>query len=436
MSLSDPSQIVQTGGGSIGKAQMAVAGVRSSGEGLELVQFPTAVPARGRLELWVCDLDRQLVSALARDLAETLKCLNEHGNAGPGRPPILQFGSEASSNLATGSGGLDTAGGTPVSSATKTPGNNTGLARPNDGNAPPRQNGGATGADRAYVRRPTVQGHLLVRSAHWTGAVEGALALRAYPRQPPLSGSGGGGGGGDVSLLRVDSALQRLLTSILLHVNGWSGELREPGGTTAYASITNTALITQALQQRDVVEELLRDTLPARSSPVAYATVDGTATGDQIGATAVPLGNVTSTHRASSQSVSVAATGASTTLAYLPGVSEVDTCFPFNWICHLRHYYIAPSEATAGIAGWEEHNEAGQRGSGAGSRYGGGEDNGRNSAPPVPPPLLRVSLGPWNIPYGFEYGGTLERLWLTPLSERCLLHAVHSAKVQWRAHFL
>ncbi|CAN0528801.1 unnamed protein product, partial [Scytosiphon promiscuus] len=48
---------------------------------------------------------------------------------------------------------------------------------------------------------------------------------------------------------------------------------------------------------------------------------------------------------------------------------------------------------------------------------------------PPPPPLIRVGLGPWNVPYGFEYAGTWERLWLTPLSERCLLHAVHSAKV-------
>lgn len=105
---------------------------------------------------------------------------------------------------------------------------------------------------------------------------------------------------------------------------------------------------------------------------------------------------------------------------------------PFTWTCHMRHYYSplakdSPSAETS----VERRDSVMNDYDGAGGDGGGGYRRSDADAKDVvpPPPVVTVGLGMWNVAYGFEYSGTLERLWLTPLSERCLLHAARSASV-------
>ncbi|CAM9357254.1 unnamed protein product, partial [Choristocarpus tenellus] len=83
----------------------------------------------------------------------------------------------------------------------------------------------------------------------------------------------------------------------------------------------------------------------------------------------------------------------------------------FAWVCHLRYYFSSPAKAQEVLEAWKKE-----------------ENREEEDREPTPPPVVRVSIGPWHTPYGFEYRGTMERLWVTPLSERCLLHTTHSAK--------
>lgn len=380
---------------------MAAIGVRSSGAGLETVPFSTNVPAVGRLELWLTNLDRQLVSAIACDVDALLIALRQHGEVGPGRPPLLHIGMARTGDGAAGDesgrdGQIKTNSSQQISSTWDT------RAYRKGEDAAGAPSSGARGTDGkgdpASRRQASVQGQLLARSTHWTTAVEVALS----GAQVGLPTNSGGHGTGSQTK-RTESLLESLLASLLLYVNGWTGEVRQPGGVTAYHSVTNTALTTQALQHRDIIEELLKP----RSRPFSASPTTGQL--ETSGTTSI--GSASSPGRVGE--------GARKT------TDAVGEEYPFAWICHLRHYYVSPAEAAVRKATWEEQNNDGKGGDGPNHEA---EDDQMDVLPP-PPPLIRVGLGPWNVPYGFEYAGTLERLWLTPLSERCLLHAVHSAKV-------
>lgn len=386
--------------GTVVSTYMAAVGVRSSGAGLETVFFSSQVPAIGRFEHWIRDLDRQLVVAIARDVETNLTALNDHAkSAGFTRPPLLHVGIEKSESLIGG----DFGGKSRQAPLSKKDGGGTTPAY-RDGDPPiaPKpgtriehsSNGGGEGLGEGAVRRPSIQGHLLARSTHWTAAVETALACITEPRLTPS---------GTETTKSVASGLNGLLASLLEYVDGWAGELRQ-SSTTAYLLITNTALITQALQHRDVVGELLKTLSPASNPAPAH--------GDEGGF----------------EARSTLSSGPSTQRRVWSGDTTTDDAnpmegFPFVWECHLRHYYISREEAAAREEAWKSIDGGGDGGS-------GGYDGSDNNATVPPPPLMRIGLGPWNVPYGFEYAGTLERLWLAPLSERCLLHVIHSAKVK------
>ena len=352
---------------------MAAAGVRSSGAGLEAVPFSSPVVAVGRFEIWARDVDRQLISAIAHDVEVAMTALRQHGRAGAPQRSTLQPRLEA------------------VPSS-----NQPGAA---DGPA----------GDRSQLG---LQARLLARSAHWTAAVEAALTGIALGTLPLQSGGGSSSRTGATSDARTkpEVILEEILSSILLRVDSWVEELCQPGGLTAYNAVATTALTTQALQQRDVLEELLK-TIPTFPSAVKGSAVES----ELSTATSATVGDAPSSiPTASSAAFPKVEDGRSANLA------ETTVLSPFLWICHLRHYYTPPEDALP-QRGTVHHP--------GGGNSGREEDQGQEFVPPPPPPLIRVGIGPWNIPYGFEYAGTLERLWLTPLSERSLLHAVHSAKV-------
>ncbi len=391
---------------------MAAAGVRSSGAGLEMVPFASPVPAVGRFDIWFRNVDRQLMSAIANDVETATAALRKHSKVASG--PLLHIQT------------TEAIGSIKRASAANTDIGSSGLQR--TGVSPPVNEGGkqSESGQRSY---PSIQGQLLARSAHWTAAVETALTGTPFASSPPPGGASGGRGQGARSASRSpESLIQEILSSVLLHVHGWAEELRRPGGMTAYFSLMCTALTTQALQQRDVVEELLKK--------APRVTAGGSTTDANPATTAAKGGRATSPKPITSSATTA---GGGEENAALPGASEWS---PFLWLCHLRHYYVSPSE-DGGRNGRPRQTRVGVAGGGGGGGAGGGRasaaaagegDNDKDGEyeqelPPPPPPLIRVGLGPWNVPYGFEYAGNLEKLWLTPLSERCLLHAVHSAKV-------
>lgn len=444
---------------------MAAAGVCSSGAGLETVIFPSPIPAEGRLELWVRDLGRQLVSSIVRDVDVTVKALVAHGQVGHGRPPLLQIGwsksrtgDHRSAIAFDGKGGKVTGGGTigggggasdkSESTGVSNPQSRGGsaLMKQNEGTTATAQtrgipdNGGGSGRKgdigAGGIPRPCVQGHLLARSVHWTRLVEAALIQGAS--LPATTNSGGMGSVAVDNPCKTESALQGVHTALLVYLDGWAGELRQPGGMPLYSSITNIALITQALQQRDVVEELLKDfsqsatSMSTTSSDVGGKTTVTAGRAGTAGVTRAQVGDTASTSRASLiSSSSFLARGVLSRpgLGLADGVVSVDR-FPFAWTCHLRHYHVPATEAS--LTNYAEERQEGNIKDSESGESGNGEyrrnEEDTGDVPP-PPPLLTVGLGTWKVPYGFEYAGTLERLWLTPLSERCLLHAAQSATV-------
>lgn len=356
-----PNQIMITSGSNI-KIRMAAAGVRSSGAGHEVVFFSNPVPAIGRFEHWVREIDRQLISAVARDVEVVLNALGKHGNIGPGSPHQLHVELEADANPSDRVEDTCNGGGAPA---------NVKRGAPKSGS------------------RPTLQGSLLARGAHWTAAVEAALAGSTPRSLESVRGSRG------AVPENSKDGLGILHDSLLRYVDGWSKELREPG-IGAYSSVVNGALITQALYQRDVVGDLLKGLYPP----------------SQLGNRDVAKGSMSSI---STPSLCGGGQGGGDAKISPPG------SFPFIWTCHLRHYSASRAEALTQQKSYLRNRGDGDEG-----------DEGDESAiAPAPPPLMKIGIGPWNVPYGFEYAGTMERLWLTPLSERCLLHAVHSAKVTW-----
>lgn len=373
------------------RTHLAAAGVRSSGAGLEVVPFSSPVVAVGRFEIWVRDIDRQLMSAIVHDVETAMVALRQHGKAGTGpwRSAFLHAGTAEAA----------------VGGITKA---SIGVQPRSDG-IPSSNQPTAEESPAGERSQPSVQARLLARSAHWTAAVEASLSGTALGLSPPQLGSGSGGRsggsgrGGETgdALRKPEHSLQEILSSVLRQVESWAEELCQPGGVIAYNSVATTALTTQALQQRDVLEELLKTAPPATSGPVVYTT------------TTAMAGDTQSSLPAASPTTSSLSKGEGGENA---GVAETASFSPFLWTCHLRHYYTPPEEAL--VRNGRAHQSSRR------------DKDQEQEPPPPPPPLIRVGIGPWSVPYGFEYAGTLERLWLTPLSERCLLHAVHSAKVK------
>ena len=364
---------------------MAAAGVRSSGAGLEVIPFSSPVVAVGRFETWARNVDRQLISAIAHDVEIATTALRQYGKVGaPQRSTLLHAG-------ATGM----------IPGSTRKA--STVQPRPE---AVPSSNQPTAAVDAPVGERsqPSLQARLLARSAHWTAAVEAAL-----------TGNGGmsssRGGETDDAPKTPESMLQEILSSGLLQINSLAEELSQPGGMIAYESVATTAITTQALQQRDVLEELLKMTSSSLSAIGGSAVLSGTST-----TTPAAVADVRSSLPTQPPATSSFPKGRDGESANLPETADFS---PFLWTCHLRHYYTRPEEALS---------QKGRAHPGGGNNERD-EDQEQELVPPPPPPLIRVGIGPWNIPYGFEYAGTLERLWLTPLCERSLLHAVHSAKV-------
>lgn len=401
------TKVVTTSSGTSVNVHMAAVSVRSSGAGLEILPFAVPVPAVGRLEYWLRDVERQIVSAIAHDIDCTLKVLREHGSVGgPGRPPLLHT---RNASRGTGFGGGGSVGrgdgdndqlGAKGTAATK------GGGQKHVGHGYNGPGVGNEDGEQPTKFCPSLQGQLLARSAHWTAMTETALRSHATSRDPILDSGGDGIGCGLTGTpTGVESGLRNVLASTLVYVDGWVEELLRPGGMTSCECITNTALVTQALQHRDVVEDLLGGSEPAFLAPaVSSARMSGVVT------TSAAFRPPVASSRTSSDAAPAQSDG--------HGIANSKS-YPFAWTCHLRHYYVSLVEAAARKAAWNSKADA----------FEEVEDDPQTTPEPPPPPLIRVGLGAWNIPYGFEYEGTLERLWLTPLSERCLLHAVYSAKV-------
>ncbi|CAM9401133.1 unnamed protein product [Ectocarpus fasciculatus] len=418
-------EVVTTNGTTV-RTHMAATGVRCCGAGLEMVPFSSPIPAVGRLEIWVRKVDRQLMSAIAEDVEIAASYLRQHqAGGGFGHLGLRTGGPNAIPGLLQRSG-IPSSSNKPANTLTGERSGGDPYAVGGDGE------GGKTGEQTTTGRQPSVQGQLLARGAHWTAEIESALACTTIV-EPLHSTDGDNGGGGAAGVSAATNKpecnkLQDVLESLLRNLNAWSDEFSQPGGLTAYESLTITALATQALQQRDVVEELLQTV----SLPSA---IDGQE---------LQAGKTLATSAASGMTPS--SPTARSTPSSVKGhrdrehvIDEEENSLPFLWACHLRHYYTSPEE-TQSLNGRAQQSSDRQTdnddrshgaGSGGGTKNaerGGYEDQEDDPVPPPPPPLIRVSVGPWNVPYGFEYAGTLERLWLTPLSERCLLHAVHSAK--------
>lgn len=285
-------KIVRTKGSSIGRVRMAAAGVRSSGAGLETIVFDSPIPTEGRLESWVRDLDRQLISSLVRDVNFVVEALVAHGQVGPGRPPLLQVGtSDAKPDkyyspigggtggkvmgggaVARGGGGGGGVGGSDKSESTKistSPSRSNSTPSRDDGNPKQGTHGDGGGREDGAASAtseglpgggPCIQAHLLARSVHWTGLVEAALRQKPPVKNRKVTTVGSSNKGG------TDVALQIIYASLLAHVDGWAGELRLPGVMRPITATSNAALITQALQQRDTVRELLEACSPTPSS--------------------------------------------------------------------------------------------------------------------------------------------------------------------------
>lgn len=417
---------------------MAATGVRCCGAGLEAVPFSSPIPAVGRLEIWVRDIDRQLMSAIAEDVEIAANSLRQHqAGGGFGHLGLRTSGPNAIPGLLPRSG-IPSSSNKPANTATGERNGGDPYAVGGDGD------GGKSGEQTTTARQPSVQGQLLARGAHWTAEIESALASTTIV-EPPSSTDGGNGGGGAAGVSAATNQpehnkLQDVLDSLLRSLNAWSDEFSQPSGLTAYDSLTITALATQALHQRDVVEELLQTVSlpPSSPPPTPHSAIDGQERqpGKTL-ATSAASGMTPSSPTARSTPSSVKGHRDRE-----HGIDEEENSLPFLWACHLRHYYSSPEEAQSlnGRAQQSsdlqtDNDDRSNRGAAGGggtkdAERGGYEDQENDSVPPPPPPLIRVSVGPWNVPYGFEYAGTLERLWLTPLSERCLLHAVHSAKVK------
>eukprot|EP00752_Nemacystus_decipiens_P006721 g6044.t1 len=381
-------EIVTTTGGSTVRKLMAAAGVRSSGAGLEVVSFSSPVLVVGRFEMWVRDVDRQLMSTIAHGVDMATTALRQYGKA--------EGASQPSALLHAGPSGGIVGGNRKISTSVQ---------------PRPEATLSSNGAPAGERSQPSLQARLLARSAHWTTAVEAALTgsgLIASKSQPG-GGSSTNSYGGEIGDTRnnTETMLQEILSSILLHIKSLAEELSPPGGMPAYESVATTALTTLALQHRDVLEELLKPTssdvsaIGGSTEQFKTFTTASTAVADS------PL----SSPAQSPATKSFRKGGESTNFAESAAFS------PFLWTCHLRHYFTPPEEALP-------HKGRADPG-GGNSKRGEGQEQ---EPPPPPPPLIRIGIGPWNIPYGFEYAGTLERLWLTPLAERSLLHAVHSAK--------
>eukprot|EP00903_Cladosiphon_okamuranus_P016193 g14943.t2 len=388
-------EIVSTTGGMTVRIHLAAVGVRSSGAGLEVVPFSSPVVAVGRFEIWVKNIDRKLMSAIAHDVETATVAVRQHGKAGgaPGCSTLLL--ASTTGPVAGGSRKVSTSG-QPRSEVL------------------PSSNQPTAAAEAAVLERsqPSLQARLLARSAHWTAAVEEALAgtaLRTSPL-PPDGGRSSRGGETSDARRKPETMLEEILSSIHLQVNSWTEELCQPGGMTVYNSVSTTALTTQALQQRDVLEELLKTTVPSLSAAAGSAVQSERFLTTSAAADDAPSSLPTESPSAPSSPI--------VGDEQRPTFGELAAFSPFIWTCHLRHYYTPPVEAL---------NQTGRTHQGN-SNNGRGNGQEQEMVHSPPPPLIRVGIGPWNIPYGFEYAGTLERLWLTPLSERCLLHAVHSGK--------
>ncbi|CAM9120215.1 unnamed protein product, partial [Ectocarpus sp. 13 AM-2016] len=428
-------EVVSTNGTTV-RTHMAATGVRCCGAGLEAVPFLSPIPAIGRLEIWVRDFDRQLMSAIAEDVEIAANSLRQYQAGGDfGHLGLRTSGLNAIPGLLPGSG-IPSSSNKPANTATGERSGGDPFAVGGDGE------GGKNGEQTTTGRQPSVQGQLLARGAYWTARIESALACTTIS-EPLQSTDGGNGGGGAAGVSAATNKpernkLQDVLESLLLSLNAWSGEFSQPDGLTAYNSLTITALATQALQQRDVVEELLQTVSmpPPSPSPAPHPENDGQ--GRQAGKTlatsaASDMPPSSPTARSTPSSIKE-----HRDREYV--VDEEENYFLFLWACHLRHYFTSPEEVHSLNGRAQQSNDLqtdnddrSDRGAAGGggtknAGRGGYEDQENDSVPPPPPPLIRVSVGPWNVPYGFEYAGTLERLWLTPLSERCLLHAVHSAK--------
>ncbi|CAM9191667.1 unnamed protein product [Ectocarpus sp. 4 AP-2014] len=428
-------EVVSTSGTTV-RTHVAAAGVRCCGAGLEAVPFSSPIPAVGRLEMWVRDFDRQLMSAIAEDVEIAANSLRQYQTGGGfGHLGLRTSDLNAIPGLLPRSG-IPSLSNKPSNTATGERSGGDPYAVGGDGD------GGKNGEQTTTGRQPSVQGQLLARGAQWTAQIESVLACTTIS-EPLHSTDGGNGGGGAAGVSAATNKpernkLQDVLESLLLNLSAWSGEFSQPDGLTAYNSLTITALATQALQQRDVVEELLQTVLMPRPSPSLTPPSEIDGQGRQAGKTLA-----TSAASGMPPSSPTAPSTPSSIKGHRDREHDIDeekNYFPFLWACHLRHYYTSPEEAQSlnGRAQQSsdlqtdnddrsDHSAAGGGGTKNAGR-GGYEDQENDSVPPPPPPLVLVSVGPWNVPYGFEYAGTLERLWLTPLSERCLLHAVHSAK--------
>ncbi|CAM9708631.1 unnamed protein product [Sphacelaria rigidula] len=254
------SSIVRTKGSSIGRVRMAAAGVRSSGAGLETIVFDSPIPTEGRLESWVRDLDRQLISSLVRDVNFVVEALVAHGQ-------VMGGGA-----VARGGGGGGGVGGSDKSESTKistSPSRSNSTPSRDDGNPKQGTHGDGGGREDGAASAtseglpgggPCIQAHLLARSVHWTGLVEAALRQKPPVKNRKVTTVGSSNKGG------TDVALQIIYASLLAHVDGWAGELRLPGVMRPITATSNAALITQALQQRDTVRELLEACSPTPSS--------------------------------------------------------------------------------------------------------------------------------------------------------------------------
>lgn len=360
-----------------------------------MVPFSAPVVAVGRFEIWVKNFDRQLMSAIAHDVETAIVAIRQHGNAvgAPCRSALNCTGSPE-----TIAGGITKASIGKQSRLGATPSRN----QPTAGESPA---GGGS-------RQPSVQARLLARSAHWTAAVEASFSGAALGTSPsrPRSGTSSREGETNDGARKPGSTLQEILSSVLLQTNTWAEELCQPG-VSAYNSVATSALTTQALHQRDVLDELLQATSSSPSVTTGSMVQSETATITSAAVGYAPPSSPITSPATSSIPKEGDAESAN--------FAETATCSPFLWTCHLRHYYTPPEEALSQNG----------RAHPSGSNGGRDEDQDRELVPPPPPPLIRVGIGPWNVSYGLEYAGTLERLWLSPLSERCLLHAVHSAKV-------